>query len=544
MSEPIKTIAVIPARGGSKGIPRKNLRPINDKPLIFYSIKACLDAKTIDRVVVSTDDEEIALIAKRFGAQVILRDNSLSDDLATLDPVIEHAADAAEKLFSESYSHVVTVQPTSPLVTAEDINSVVSILLESSANTVLTAVDDRHLCWTKEGERYVPVYKNRVNRQQLAENYKETGSVLACTREQCRSGTRIGKNIELSIVPHERSFDIDTFADLYLCEALLKRKHIVFVVTGYSEVGLGHAYRSLLLANEMVTSRVTFLLEKRSELAAKYINNYNYQVVMCENGELLRTLSSMNPDLIVNDILDTSEEYMTELSKLGCKIVNFEDSSLASKKADLVINALYPQQNSTGTVLTGEKYFCLRDEFIYLDKVKRKNRVERVLITFGGVDEGNVTHRVLEIISSYCKSKNIEVDVVIGPGYKYKDSIDFIRDTHINIVSQTNSISEYMSNADLAITSGGRTVLELASIEIPTIVICQNQRETTHTFASEKNGVLNLGHRDSVSDSNILSCFIELVENSDKRQEISNLLSQLDLRNGKKRVIKLLKSFL
>ena len=108
---------------------------------------------------------------------------------------------------------------------------------DSKFDTVQTVVDDRHLCWTIDNGRAKPTYNARVNRQDLPSNYKETGAVIACTRQQLKSGGRIGENVGLVEVPQNRSFDIDNFSDLYLCEAMLSRKKIVFTVVGYAEVG-------------------------------------------------------------------------------------------------------------------------------------------------------------------------------------------------------------------------------------------------------------------------------------------------------------------
>ena len=87
----MSVLAVIPARGGSKGIPRKNMRPLAGRPLLGWVIQACQQSKSVDRVVVSTDSEEIAVVARRLGAEVILRDPKLAEDVVTLDPVIHDA---------------------------------------------------------------------------------------------------------------------------------------------------------------------------------------------------------------------------------------------------------------------------------------------------------------------------------------------------------------------------------------------------------------------------------------------------------------------
>ena len=114
----MKTLAIIPARGGSKGIARKNLRILNGKPLIYYSIKAALDCSLIDHVFVSTEDEEIAFIAEIFGASIDNRNISLSKDESTIDEVIYNCAKKLSKK-ENKFDTILTIQPTSPLITSQ-----------------------------------------------------------------------------------------------------------------------------------------------------------------------------------------------------------------------------------------------------------------------------------------------------------------------------------------------------------------------------------------------------------------------------------------
>ena len=140
---------------------------------------------------------------------------------------------------------------------------------------------------------------------------------------------------------------------------------------------------------------------------------------------------------------------------------------------------------------------------------------------------------------------DIKVDVVIGLGYfdkgRLSEQIGFFGDSRINLVKGTARISEYMCKADLAITSGGRTVLELAALHIPTIVVCQNDRETTHTFASLENGIVNLGHHQKVDDTTLYSTILSLLESPEKLEGMKEKSCGQDLSTGKKRVIQLIK---
>lgn len=542
-------IAIIPARGGSKGIPRKNLRPLAGKPMIFYSIAACLKAKSIDEVFVSTDDEEIALFAQRFGATVLMRNVELADDLSTLDPVIIHATEQVENELGVNASIIVTVQPTSPLIISEDIDSCVELFSTGKAlDSVLSVVDDRHLCWTLDEGNATPTYEERVNRQQLKPNYRETGAVIACTRNQLALGTRIGRNVALLELPQLRSFDIDNFSDFYLCESILNRKRIVFAVVGYSEVGLGHAYRAIMLAHEFVQYDLVFVCEEKSKLAREQIEKFNYSVVSCLDGDLSDSIIALAPDLVINDILDTDGDYIDALKGEGIKVVNFEDLGAGSKKADLVINALYPNPMPYGHIKSGAEYFCLRDEFLHRPTNSEKDEVCNILVTFGGVDEGDLTGRVLSLIAPWCIENSIKVTVVQGPGYSHQNALDNILmkfdSQWVEVISNTSCISEYMMNADVAVTSGGRTVLELAALDVPMIVICQNKREQSHTFASSQNGIINLGYRGDVEDQEILSAVSSLAKDRELYSSVKKRLIEFDLSKGKQRVCNLIGSLI
>lgn len=536
----MKAIAIIPARGGSKGIPRKSIRPLAGRPLIYYAIAACKACARLSAVYVTTDDPEIAMLANRFGAEVIQRPSTLASDAATIDPVIEHAVSAIESQ-NVAVDIVVTVQPTSPLVLPADIEEALYLFENPSVDTVLSVVDDRHLCWEIVNGKAIPAYKERINRQLLPSNFRETGAVIACTRQQMRTGTRIGRHVELLKMPQLRSFDIDSIADFHLCESMLLRRRVVFTVIGYPEVGLGHVYRTLLLAHELVSCDIYFVCEASSAMAADIIASRNYKVHICEDGALLDAVIALKPDFVINDILDTEVDFVSALKQVGMWVVNFEDMGSGADAADLVVNALYSAHNNNKNLLCGPSYFCLRDEFIYLPEYLKGDSVRRVLITFGGTDEADLTSKTLISIEPICRQKGIVIDVVTGPGYCHnehlQDVLASLSSDVINFVGPTSSISDYMCQADIAVTSGGRTVLELASLQVPTMVICQSSREMTHEFAREENGVMNFGFWMDLNFDYFSTKFNILVDSKDAREEMRRRAAIIDLRKGKKRVL-------
>ncbi len=215
-------VAVIPARGGSRGIPLKNLREVAGKPLIAYVIEACLAAEPVDRTVVSTDHEGIAQVAREFGAEVpFMRPKELAGDEVTLDPVIYHAVTTLEAQDGRHIDIVLTVQPTCPLLKATTIDGAVRALLDGGWDSVTSVRETHHLYWQRVNGQMRPLFEERVNRQQLQPLYYETGAVFASRREIITPDNRLGTNIGHVVNSEEESVDIDTELDLHLVEFLI-----------------------------------------------------------------------------------------------------------------------------------------------------------------------------------------------------------------------------------------------------------------------------------------------------------------------------------
>jgi len=194
-------LIVIPARGGSKGIPRKNLRLLDGKPLIYYAIKTALSLHYNLDVYVSSEDEEILNTAIQFGAKVHQRDSSIADDKTTLDPVIYACYEYARRMENKKYDFVITMQATSPLLKASSLdNAIEKILANKSIETMIASKDNTHLSWRKENNRFLPNYKKRVNRQYLTPTFTETGAFFITREDIITQDNRIGKNVELYLL--------------------------------------------------------------------------------------------------------------------------------------------------------------------------------------------------------------------------------------------------------------------------------------------------------------------------------------------------------
>ncbi len=540
-----KTIlAVIPARGGSKGIPRKNIRLLAGKPLIAYSIKSALDSKYVDDVVVSSDDPEIIEIAKIFGSNVLERPSHLAEDDTPLDPVIFHAFVSYEKETDVEYDYIISMQPTSPLLSSRTLDQAIVEIIDSGCDTLLSVRDETHLYWTKINTDFIPLYKERLNRQYLDPIYKETGLFIS-KRSIITENSRIGGKICVFQIPFKESIDIDTKTDWWLVENVLKNLTIAIRVDADNKLGLGHVYRGITLANRMMND-IYFIMNEEKTLGIKKVEEYNHKIITFrDETSLFDTLSEINPDIMINDILDTSYEYINKLKEMGLFIVNFEDLGFGSQHADLLINALYERTDPPENSYFGHKYICLRDEFSLFPSKLVKSDVKEILIIFGGSDPNNLTLRTLKSIEKLDLT-NVKINVILGLGYNQHDEllsyVEELRKRGYEIIINKNIriMAKHILNSDIAITSNGRTVYEISSMGVPCISISQNEREMRHLFSHICKGIKNLGIESNVTEDDIASTLAEIMEDYDLRKQMSKSMAEFNLRKGTDRVIRLI----
>ena len=219
-------IAIITARGGSKGMPRKNVLPFCGKPLIAHTIEAARGSQAIDKIIVSTDNEEIAEISREFGAEVpFVRPEELASDTASSRDVMLHTL-----LFLEDQGWPVEsfclLQPTSPLRIAEDIDGAFKIFQERSADSVLSVTPFEHpVQWAVEvRERGLLVPREKLKparRQDSTEYYRPNGAIYIFRTAFFKNSLEYsGNNSYGYIMPPERSVDIDTRLDFVVAEAI------------------------------------------------------------------------------------------------------------------------------------------------------------------------------------------------------------------------------------------------------------------------------------------------------------------------------------
>ena len=231
----MKVLGVIPARGGSKSIPRKNLADVNGRPLLSFIIEAARAARRLDRVVVSTEDKEIASVAKQWGAEVpFLRPQELAEDEIGLVPVAQHAMREMDRL-GHVADIVVSVQATSPFLEGEDIDRAIAKLEETDADSVASVqpIDHEHPFWVKrlENDRILPFneYTNEsfLQRQDLPAAYIYDGGIFVRKRELLEDWSGrdfcLGSDVRAIVLGGWKSLHIDDPLHLDLVRAIARR---------------------------------------------------------------------------------------------------------------------------------------------------------------------------------------------------------------------------------------------------------------------------------------------------------------------------------
>lgn len=218
------TIAIIPARGGSKGVPKKNIKDLNGKPLIAYSIEQALATKKIDKVVVSTDCDDIANVSKKYGAEVIKRPDNLSGDFASSEEALIHTL---KELSKDGWvaSFVVFLQCTSPLRGSADIANCLDLVTSGRFDSSLSVVENHKFLWRTDLQgNAIPVNydpHNRKMRQEI-EEYQENGSIYVMKAEDLvATKCRLNGVVGVHVMAEETGYEIDTSVDFKIIEQLM-----------------------------------------------------------------------------------------------------------------------------------------------------------------------------------------------------------------------------------------------------------------------------------------------------------------------------------
>ena len=226
----MEILAIIPARGSSKGIPNKNTRLFGGQPLIAHTIIQARQSKMISRVVVSTDSKTIAAVAKRFKAQVpFLRPAKLATDKSRVVDAVVHLLNKLKKDENYQPDYVILLQPTSPLRTVQDIDQAIKMLLVKKADGLVSVRETEQLLYTRDRRGFLHLVSSKKflkspNRQQLPPTYKLDGSMIYImkTSSFLKQKTFLPKKVLGYMIPRWRAVDLDEAQDFVVGEMIYK----------------------------------------------------------------------------------------------------------------------------------------------------------------------------------------------------------------------------------------------------------------------------------------------------------------------------------
>ena len=479
----MKIIAEVIAKEDINDIPNKNIRDIAGFPMVTNCLYTLINSKSINEIYILSNSKDVRKTVATYGniydkknKQVYIHDLGYE---------------------TNDYDIKIHLKSSFLYIRPETIDKIVNYVIDNNIK-LLKTFDD---------ELYVE-YKNGL----INDSYKD-------------------------FLDSEK-IDFDNYKYLYSCHNNGSLK-VGYYVNGNNQRGLGHIFRALDIADDFYNKPDIYFDINQTKEDYFGITHHN---IMPVNGlsDLYNKCKEKQYDVFITDILSTNDEYMNELrnSMPKARLVNFEDDGQGASKADLVFNALLPNEKY-GNMYCGDKYYICDESYIIVKQKPIEEKVGKIFICFGGADPKNYTDLVLQIISKD-DYKDFEFMVVLG---KSKENVDellkYNKYSNIDVQYNVKEVAILMKKADIAITSRGNMAFELALLGIPTISIAQNENEMKHDFASEKNGFAFLGmDPDCQATEDIIKKYLYM--SKEDREKIRKIYNDIDLRGGRKRVMDLI----
>jgi spore coat polysaccharide biosynthesis predicted glycosyltransferase SpsG/CMP-N-acetylneuraminic acid synthetase len=535
----LRVLAVVPARGGTDPVPYLNIKRLGDCPLLAHTLQAARAASCVDRLVVSTDDPQVAEVARSWGAEApFLRPPDLAGDIPSLKPVIAHAVREMEGR-GERADVVVVLQATTPFRDAAAIEDAVEKLVAGGYDTVLSVTEDRTLNWKAERGRLVPLFAKEGRREEQTPVYKENGAVVAMRRAVLEGESRFGDKVGYVVLDKRAGFTVHDLEDFWMAERLLNQPRVLFRADGGPRMGMGHIYRSLAIAEALRSlsrAEVAFLMSGGTEHEQGLIavSRAGYPVRVARDAALetcLEQVRDFSPAILINDLPALDAAYLTALSRLGTTTVNLvdalDDLETTEHYAQVIVSVMKEERETPEGFYGGPAYAILREHFRGREKHLRE-RPELVLLSFGGSDPQGLTLKAARALQGL--EPSIEVVAVAGPAFSYRREFEAFMKANekglprkVPLINEAGGhIAELMLEADLVVGSGGMSVYELAALGTPGIVLGQNAREEKRMREFARHGTVEyLGLGPEVEELALFEAVRALLADAGRRRAMS-----------------------
>ena len=532
----MNTIVFVPALKSNSVFQNDLLIKINGKTLIQRVIeKAKQFGVTQSSIHIFTDSEEVGLCGERLGVTVFVDKEVVNSGSESQTQFLQYCRDNIS-----SSDIVLRLSPYAPLIDVNTLQKARLSLDRLSVDGVVGVVVARV---GKSDQEMIDVESELCPAGNAKRRIRSTA--FAFIRGAVIKGSKKQKEEFCTIDVGSDVFEIDSHEDWWVCEKLLSRKRIVFRVIGNEYVGMGHIYRALTLAHEIIDHEIIFVTDEDNKDAVNKLTDYDYRLEIYDRHNIVTRIADLMPDLVINDILDTREGDVSLLQDCGARVMNFEDLGEGSTLANITINELYDIPYIEGeNIRWGMEYFFVRDEFEDATPCDFRRQPKALLLAFGGVDQHDLTRKILFTIEDVCRSRDVHIYIVTGPGYSgYNKLAKEIEDMNwISLTHATGIISKIMENVSLAITSNGRTVYEMAHMNIPALVIPQHEREKTHQFACEDNGFIQFEpYEANVTEQKVLMMLERMLDDPEYREGFHKKTLRHQFSENKRRVIDLIR---
>jgi spore coat polysaccharide biosynthesis predicted glycosyltransferase SpsG len=489
MTDERRLLAIVPARGGSVGVLRKNLRVIDGQPLVLQRLET-LRAAGLDPIVCSTDDPVIASIARMAGFEVHDRSERTAGPAATIADVV------TEVVRDRGWTGPVGVfQPTSPGLSADRIRiEVRNFLVNDTLRTAATVAPVHDVCWTVDG----PIGE-WVNRQHGGPSvWRETGGMrLVRDPALLPSMVDMAGHDTIELLDEVEAMDVDDHAQLAGVRQALYATTVTLVAVAGRLVGSGHLHRCLTLADELTHHDVQIVLQVPAGDDPE-----PWEQLVLEAGHRLGDVQPADGGVVVFDVLRTDPTTVWALKQMGLRVAVIEDDGPGAFAADLVVNEL--AADGPERWRCGPDYAVLRPEFLrgrpHGPSQAGSNAGDgkgRVLLYFGGTDPARLTDRLQLLLQSAGHT------VTVATGYTGRERV---------------TLAEQMALADVLVTAAGRAVPAAAHIGVPTISIPVNGREVAHARLDSAH---YLPRAEIVSDRQVLEAVAAVLGSPALRLEMS-----------------------
>jgi UDP-2,4-diacetamido-2,4,6-trideoxy-beta-L-altropyranose hydrolase len=331
--------------------------------------------------------------------------------------------------------------------------------------------------------------------------------------------------------------------------------NVIFRVDASKDIGIGHLMRCLALSEELIRRKHNcfFLskvdnnelinrIEKNNIIYHKIPSNFSLQADL----EMLLKISNENDiDWVITDHYGITSQYIKEIKNKNLRVLSIDDSAQIHYYSDIIVNQnigaekLVYSSEKYSKFLLGTKYIILRDELLQRNKRPMKNKVEKILVMFGGADPDNVTLKILKMLETL--NENIQFLIVAGPANQFNNYIlNYLKNCKMDIKYLRNQkkMSEVYLQSDVAISAGGTSCYELAYFGIPSIIIsiADNQIKVAQELEN-RNISLYLGRKNEIKSKKLLNNIKLLINNNLIRQNMSDNAKKLIDGKGKYNII-------